>query len=201
MKKIFAVIAIAAGLIAASCTPKSQMEKDLDKIMSGMTLDQKIGQMIQIEISKITYKNPEFDFYNIIKLSEEDLAKLIAKYGMQDQYNATAMLAARDIQDWNSLLPFYTLSIQLDKIEGFSLDRDKMKVVFGDLHVGSILNMLGNAEASPLPLWQKSIAEMEAASLEKAQSEGINVLQTALTAYEICARLAKAGLPGKSREA
>ena len=166
MKRIFAVIAIAAGLFAASCTPKSQMEKDLDKIMSKMTLDQKIGQMIQIEISKITYKNPEFDFYNIIKLSEEDLAKLIAKYGMQDQYNAAAMLAARDIQDWNSLLPFYTLSIQLDKIEGFSLDRDKMKVVFGDLHVGSILNMLGNAEASPLPLWQKSIAEMEAASIE-----------------------------------
>ena len=166
MKKIILALALAGSLLAASCTPKSQMEKDLDKMISKMTLEEKIGQMIQIEISKITYKNPEFDFYNIIKLSEEDLAKLIAKYGMQDQYNATAMLAARDIQDWNSLLPFYTLSIQLDKIEGFSLDRDKMKVVFGDLHVGSILNMLGNAEASPLPLWQKSIAEMEAASLE-----------------------------------
>ena len=166
MKKIILALALAGGLLAASCTPKSQMEKDLDKMISKMTLEEKIGQMIQIEISKITYKNPEFDFYNIIKLSEEDLAKLIAKYGMQDQYNAAAMLAARDIQDWNSLLPFYTLSIQLDKIEGFSLDRDKMKVVFGDLHVGSILNMLGNAEASPLPLWQKSIAEMEAASIE-----------------------------------
>ncbi len=43
--------------------------------------------------------------------------------------------------------------------------------------------------------------EMEAPSLEKAQDEGINVLQTQLTAYEICARLAEAGLPGKSREA
>ena len=42
--------------------------------------------------------------------------------------------------------------------------------------------------------------EMEAPSLEKAQSEGINVLQTPLTAYEICARLAAAGLPGKNRE-
>ena len=166
MKKIILALALAGGLLAASCTPKSKMEKDLDKMISKMTLEEKIGQMIQIEISKITYKNPEFDFYNIIKLSEEDLAKLIAKYGMQDQYNAAAMLAARDIQDWNSLLPFYTLSIQLDKIEGFSLDRDKMREVFGDLHVGSILNMLGNAEASPLPLWQKSIAEMEAASIE-----------------------------------
>ena len=32
-------------------------------------------------------------------------------------------------------------------------------------------------------------------------TQGISVLQTPLTAYEICARLAKAGLPGKSREA
>ena len=43
--------------------------------------------------------------------------------------------------------------------------------------------------------------EMEEASLDKAKEEGINVLETPLTAYEICARLAAAGLPGKSREA
>ena len=42
--------------------------------------------------------------------------------------------------------------------------------------------------------------EMETPSLEKAKDEGICVLQTPLTAYEICARLAAAGLPGKSRE-
>ena len=42
--------------------------------------------------------------------------------------------------------------------------------------------------------------EMEAPSLDKAKDEGISVLQTPLTAYEICARLAAAGLPGKSRE-
>ena len=43
--------------------------------------------------------------------------------------------------------------------------------------------------------------QMEAPSLEKAKEEGINVLQTQLTAYEICAKLAAAGLPGKNREA
>ena len=43
--------------------------------------------------------------------------------------------------------------------------------------------------------------EMEGPSLEKAKEEGISVLQTQLTAYEICARLAGAGLPGKNREA
>ena len=39
--------------------------------------------------------------------------------------------------------------------------------------------------------------EMEAPSLEKAKDEGISVLQTKLTAFDICARLAAAGLKGK----
>ena len=43
--------------------------------------------------------------------------------------------------------------------------------------------------------------EMEAPSLEKARDEDIHVLQTDKTAYEICAILAQAGLPGKNREA
>ena len=43
--------------------------------------------------------------------------------------------------------------------------------------------------------------EMEGPSLEKAKEEGITVLQSPMTAYEICARLAEAGLPGKQREA
>jgi hypothetical protein len=39
--------------------------------------------------------------------------------------------------------------------------------------------------------------EMEAPSLEKAKEEGITVLESPLTAYESCARLAAKGLAGK----
>ena len=39
--------------------------------------------------------------------------------------------------------------------------------------------------------------QMEQPSLDKAKDEGITVVQTKLTAYEICARLAAAGLSGK----
>ena len=39
--------------------------------------------------------------------------------------------------------------------------------------------------------------EMEAPSLEKAKDEGICVLESPLTAFEICARLSAAGLQGK----
>ncbi len=43
--------------------------------------------------------------------------------------------------------------------------------------------------------------EMEEPSIAKARDEDITVLQSEKTAYEICALLAGAGLPGKRREA
>ena len=43
--------------------------------------------------------------------------------------------------------------------------------------------------------------EMEEATLQKAKEEDITVLQSSRTAYELCALMAEAGLPGTPREA
>ena len=43
--------------------------------------------------------------------------------------------------------------------------------------------------------------EMEEASLEKAKEEGITVLASHKTAYELCALMAEKGLPGSPRGA
>ncbi|MBR4080181.1 MAG: AraC family transcriptional regulator [Clostridia bacterium] len=42
--------------------------------------------------------------------------------------------------------------------------------------------------------------QMEDASLKKAREEGVTVLHSSLTAYELCARMAQAGLPGDVQE-
>ena len=42
--------------------------------------------------------------------------------------------------------------------------------------------------------------EMEETSLAKAREEGICVLQSGKTAFELCAEMARAGLPGTPRE-
>ncbi len=166
MKRLIISALIVLGIATFAEAKDKKMEKDIDRMISRMTLEEKIGQMIQIEISKITWQNPEFDFYNVVKLGPDELAELIGRYRLGDRYDAQAMCRNRDPENWNSLLPFYSLSIDLGAADGFKLDREKMKEVFGNLHVGSILNMIGNKEASPLELWQKSIAEMEAASIE-----------------------------------
>ena len=43
--------------------------------------------------------------------------------------------------------------------------------------------------------------EVEEATLQKAKEEDITVLQSSRTAYELCALMAEAGLPGTPREA
>ena len=42
--------------------------------------------------------------------------------------------------------------------------------------------------------------EMEGPTLEKAREEGIAVLQSGKTAFELCALMAQAGLPGTPRD-
>ena len=42
--------------------------------------------------------------------------------------------------------------------------------------------------------------EMEGPTLEKAREEGITVLQSGKTAFELCALMAEAGLPGTPRD-
>ena len=37
--------ALLAGLVIASCAPKSEMDRFIDDLMAGMTLEQKIGQL------------------------------------------------------------------------------------------------------------------------------------------------------------
>ena len=158
--------AVAAALIAAApspCIKTPSVEKQVDKIVSGMTLEQKIGQMIQLEVNLVTYF--EFEFQRLMTLGPEKLGRIIEEHGLSSQYDASAMFSALDPQDASTVYPFYFLSLALTSGQSFSLDKDKVKNVFGTYHVGSILNMLGS-EAAGLGLWRSTISQLEDASVE-----------------------------------
>ena len=75
MKRLIISVLIVLGLAPFAEAKGKKMEKDIDRMISRMTLEEKIGQMIQIEISKISWQNPEFDFYNVVKLGPDELAE------------------------------------------------------------------------------------------------------------------------------
>jgi len=166
MKKLAAVLSILALSASLSYAGNAKMEKDLDRILASMTLDQKIGQMIQLEINQLRFYNPEYEYKRLLTLSQEELNAIIVEHGLQGRYDVAQMSSNVNPEDLATIYPYYLLSLDLCANDGFSLDPAKLQNVFGNYHVGSILNMLGGTEASGLSLWQSSIAEMERASME-----------------------------------
>ena len=162
-----ALALLSLSALAAPCKTDnaSKREKEIDRMLSQMTLEQKIGQMIQLEINQVTYYNPETSYQALMQAGPEKLQKIITDAGLQNQYDAEKMFRELDPNNLETTYPFFYLSLSLSAFDPFELDDDKMKTVFGEHHVGTIINMLGSAEASDLDLWRKSIARMEAASM------------------------------------
>ncbi|MBQ1276854.1 MAG: hypothetical protein IIY15_06590, partial [Flavobacteriales bacterium] len=83
--RLFSAICICVALAFSACkeetiapaiTPDAEMEKKIDKILSGMTLEEKVGQMAQITITVIQGKdangNPQW--------KKDMLDSVISKY-------------------------------------------------------------------------------------------------------------------------
>ena len=119
--------------------------------MAGLSLEQKIGQMIQLEVGQVKYQNPEFGFYALLAAGPEKLGRIIEEKGLSNQYDAESMCAALNPDDLGSMYPFYFLSLALTSGDEFTLDPEKLKKVFSEHRVSSILNMLGS-EASNLDI-------------------------------------------------
>ena len=161
-----AVWLLAATLLIAAPAPRAKapsLEKQVDKILSGMTLEQKIGQMIQLEVTQLAYN--QYDLRMLVEMGPGKLEQIIEEKGLSGQYNAREMFAGLKEGNESGLYPFYFLSLALSAGESFSIDPEKLQTVFGTYKVGSILNMLGT-EASSLDLWRRTIAQMEEGSMQ-----------------------------------
>lgn len=165
MRRFIAALALFLSFLPVAGASDRKMEKDLDRMLSRMTLDEKIGQMILLEINQVTWYNPAFEYRALMQYTPEKVDGIIRDAGLSGKYDAREMFRKLDPNDTQSIYEFYLLSRDLCAGEGFRLDPDKLKTVFGEYHVGSLLNMLGGTEGSPLPVWQKTIAELEEACL------------------------------------
>ena len=166
MRRILLSALIVLAMAPLGIAKDKKMEKDIDRMLSKMTLEEKIGQMIQLEITMISHY--DYDLRQLIAAGEEVVDSLIHHYGLQDHYDAAKMFKQIKMEDFATIYPFYTLQLDLAAKQGFSVDEDKMKTVFGEHYVGSIINMLGGTEAASLELWRESIARMEASSRKHA---------------------------------
>jgi len=167
MKSIltFCSLFLLTGSLHAQALPQDlKIEQQIKQELKTMTLDAKIGQMMQFSVDQITFNDPKFAVENLFTMSKEDMKALVQKYGLSEAFDTESIYGA----DGKVKMPeggytLYMLSQTLAKNAGFQLDADKMQMLFGQYQIGSILNMLGGS-ATTADFWNKNITQMQAAN-------------------------------------
>lgn len=140
------------------------IETKIAERMSKMSLDEKIGQMLQFSVDQITFADPAHQPETLAKLSKGEMAKLIVRYKLQAKYSVDDIYDAKGkVRMPDGSYTLYMLSQDIDKIDGFRLDENKMKTLFGRYHIGSILNMLGGEATSP-EVWRNAVNGIQRAN-------------------------------------
>ena len=69
---LFFLMVAVAGFAQKPMLPRdADLENRVQKQLSKMTLDEKIGQMVELEINMISYSNPEYDVRKLMGKSEK----------------------------------------------------------------------------------------------------------------------------------
>lgn len=165
---ISTLLALGVGSMALSSSGQAipsdpKIEKAVQKQLSSMTLDQKLGQMIQVESNLVALTRSEYGIESLFRKSKDEVASLIEKFGLTDKYDASKLFSADGRPNISEGYSFYTLSQDINSALGFEFDPEKLKMAFGEYKVGSILNMLGG-HATDLPTWQRAISDIQDAA-------------------------------------
>lgn len=148
------------------------IEAKIEKQLLNMTLDEKIGQMIELEIGMISWRDPRYDVPALAQMTEQQLADTLCRFELHKQYDA-AMLAKR--QTNSSLtkgelseadrLQFYWLSNDLLARQPFRIDNAILDTIVSKYKIGSILNAPQTTAQTP-QLWNEVVMAIQNASLK-----------------------------------
>lgn len=145
--------------LTACCLHVGAQPSSIDQMVAKMSLDEKIGQMVQLEINQVSYVTQGLSFNDLMALDEQALDKVIKQYKLQDRYDAK-QLAGNSAEAYQ----FYLLAQNIQDAIGFKLDDDKLKKAFAEHKVGSLLNMLGGVHGADLKTWRKALSEIQASA-------------------------------------
>lgn len=152
----------------APMLPKDQeIEKKVEAQLKKMTLDEKIGQMVELEINMISYNDKSVSIEELVKKSEEELDQLIMENGLEKQYSAKeiAVKTPEDLQNMPKMIKLYTLSNDIASKLPFKIDEDALDSVINKYKVGSILNA-PRTTAQTTDTWNYVVKAIQDASME-----------------------------------
>lgn len=142
------------------------IEAKVDNQLSRMTLDEKLGQMIQVEVNLVTYTDPASDISSLMSMGKDSLSAVLQRFGLEQQYPIETLTDADGKIKREMGYAFYNLSRQINDSLGFRLDKEKLRMAFEKHKVASILNMLGGVHAADVKTWQQATTQIQEAALK-----------------------------------
>ena len=97
-----------------SSSTNSDIDKRIDSIMSDMSVEQKIGQMAQINLTVIANGPDKWSSFEPLQIDKDRIEKAINKYHVGSILNTTNN-RARDISTWNKII---------DEIQSYALSSE-----------------------------------------------------------------------------
>lgn len=167
MKKLlfsFLLSGIAVTVVARSVTPAiprdDKMEKQIEKTLGKMTLDEKVGQMCELSIDLLQKRTNPFAGLNPANVTVDDLKKIVRDYGLEKEFDLGTAMPSQDV-----MVKLYMRIQGIEASKGFQLDEAMLDTVIGKYKVGSILNVPAGIAQTP-ESWYKIIKKIQDKSIE-----------------------------------
>ncbi|MCR5470020.1 MAG: glycoside hydrolase family 3 C-terminal domain-containing protein [Prevotella sp.] len=155
----FALVSISAQAQKPAIPRDAALEAKIEKTLSRMTLDEKIGQMLELNLDvmgKMTIENAKID--------REKVRSVLQQYGRPDS-EIEAVLKMKDQEILDKLGNFPVDIYQGETNRIWKLNETMLDTLISKWKVGSILNAPGT-RASSVEQWQKWIQLIQKKSMK-----------------------------------
>lgn len=145
---------------AGPAIPRNEkIERQVEKQLRRMTLDEKVGQMCELSIDLLQKRVNPFAGMNPHTATKADIEQLLKKYGIEKEFDLSDGLSQE------TMMGIYMRIMAIENANGFQLDEAMLDTVIGTYKVGSILNVPASVAQTP-EKWQEIIRRIQEKSME-----------------------------------
>ncbi len=122
---------------------RRKIERQIEKRLRKMTLEEKVGQMCELSIDLLQKRVNPFAGLDPRSATKEDIERLLEKYGVEKEFDLSGGMTQE------LMMSIYMRIMSIVNAEGFQLDEAMLDTVIGKYKVGSILNVPASVAQTP----------------------------------------------------
>ncbi len=153
--------ATAQTTVAPAIPGDENIERQIETLLSRMTLDEKVGQMCELAIDALQKRTNPFAGINPASMQVDDIREILRKYDLEQEFDLGQEMPSQEV-----MMQIYMRIMAAENARGFELDEEKLDQVIGTYKVGSILNVPNGVAQTPAR-WQEIIRRIQEKSMQE----------------------------------